>query len=233
MIRKTHPTDIVAKKAAGEAAAQFVEDGMLVGLGTGSTSTFFIAELGRRCREEGLQIKAVATSKQSAHQAEMLGIALEENQNVSSLDLTVDGADEIDPQKNMVKGGGGALFREKLLAKSSGEMIVIVDENKLVDRLGAFPLPVEFSSFVYRTTLARLENKGYQGLLRLNGDQSIYTTDNGNYIFDIKFESPILDPEKIQLELKSIEGVVETGLFLGMAGRVIIGYQSGHIKIQA
>lgn len=220
---------LIAKKAAGEVAAALIEDGMRVGIGTGSTAAFFIEALGKRCKE-GLKITAVATSHRSAKQAEQLGICTEDSSDIVQLDVTVDGADEIDPNKNMIKGGGGALLREKLLAISSTEMIVIVDETKLVEALGAHPLPVEIVPFGYRTTLQRLQQKGHQGLLRLNPDNTPFLTDNGNFIYDIQNPHPILDPEKEHEQLKSITGVVETGLFFHVAKRVVIGYQNGFAK---
>jgi ribose 5-phosphate isomerase A len=228
---KISPSVLIAKKAAGQAAANLIQDGMLVGLGTGSTASFMIEALGQRCRE-GLNIRAVATSQQSMQQAKQLGIPLEDDQHISSLDITIDGADEIDHHKNMIKGGGGALLREKLLAQSSHEMIVIVDENKLVDYLGAFPVPAEIASFAYQTTLCRLENQGYQFVLRLNRDGTIYLTDNGNYIVDIQFDKPILNPQAENERLRLITGVLETGFFFNVAKRVIVGYVDGFIKIQ-
>ncbi len=222
---------MIAKQAAGRAAIDLIQEGMLVGLGSGSTSSYFIEALGERCRK-GLHIKAIASSKQSRLLAEAVGIPLEDDDAISSLDLTIDGADEIDPQKNMIKGGGGALLREKLLAQGSQEMIVIIDENKLVDHLGHFPVPIEIASFVYRMTLLRIESLGYQGVLRLNPDKTIYVTDNGNYIVDIQFENPILDPQAEHNQLRLISGVLETGLFFGVAGRVIVGYNDGYVRIQ-
>ena len=223
---------LIAKKAAGKAAAELIEEGMLVGLGTGSTASFFIEALGKRCRE-GLKISAIATSQQSTRQAEQLGIPLKDPETITSLDVTVDGADEIDHHKNMIKGGGGALLREKILAQSSQEMIVIIDETKLVDHLGTHPLPVEIAQFIYRSTLQRLEAKGYQGVLRLKRDNMPYLTDNGNYIVDIQYSTPITDPIKEQEKLKSITGVIETGLFYQLAGRIVIGYEDGFVKVRA
>lgn len=221
---------LLAKKAAGQAAAELIQDGMLVGLGTGSTAAFFIEALSKRCRE-GLKISALATSQQSTLQAQHLGIPLEDPNTITSLDITVDGADEIDHHKNMIKGGGGALLREKLLARSSQEMIVIVDETKLVDHLGTHPLPVEIARFVYQSTLERLKAEGYHGVLRLTREEEPYLTDNDNYIFDIQYSKPILDPTKEQERLKSITGVIETGLFFHIAGRVLVGYLDGFTKI--
>lgn len=220
---------LIAKRHAGQAAAELIQDGMIVGLGTGSTATFFIEALGKKC-QNGLKILAVATSQQSALQAEHLGIPLQDPNITTFIDITVDGADEIDHQKNMIKGGGGALLREKLLAKASKEMVVVIDETKLVDHLGNHPLPIEIVPFVYRTTLRRLEEKGYQGMLRLSNLNQNFVTDNGNYIFDIHYSAPILDPQKEQERLKSIIGVVETGLFFQVAKRVIIGYEDGLTK---
>lgn len=225
----SHPT-FIAKKAAGRAAAELIQDGMLVGLGTGSTAAFFIEALGKRC-QEGLKISALATSQQSAHQALQLGIPLEDPRTIMSVDITVDGADEIDHHKNMIKGGGGALLREKLLAQASRELIVVIDETKLVDQLGTHPLPIEIAPFVYRSTLQRLEAQGYQGVLRLNRNEEPYLTDNGNYIADIQYAVPILNPMEEQERLKSITGVIETGLFFDLAGRVIIGYEDGFVKV--
>ncbi len=230
MAKTNQHSSITAKKAAGQAAAEMIKDGMLVGLGTGSTTAFFIEALGKRCHE-GLKISAVATSKQSAWQAEQLEIPLEDFEAITKLDITVDGADEIDPQKNMIKGGGGALLREKLLATASQEMIVVIDEKKLVNHLGFHPLPVEIARFVYRNTLARLEAEGYQGVLRLYSDQEPFVTDNGNYIVDIHYPTPITDPKQEQQRLKNITGVLETGLFFNLAGRVVIGYEDGRVKV--
>lgn len=230
-MNQDHSQIHLAKKAAGEAAAKLVENDMTIGLGTGSTAWFFIEALSRRCHE-GLKIQAVASSEQSMQQAMAAGIPLIDNQKMRSLDLTVDGADEIDINKNMIKGGGGALLREKILASSSQEMVVIVDENKLVKQLGAFPVPVEIASFGYRSTLDRLENQGYQGRIRLNKDNSIYLTDNGNYIADIRFQHSILNPQAEHVKLMEITGVLATGLFFGIAGRVIVGYPNGKVDIR-
>jgi ribose 5-phosphate isomerase A len=221
-----------AKQAAGHAAANLIQEGMLVGLGSGSTASYFIQSLGERCKK-GLKISAVATSYHSMREAQAAGIVLENDQAISVLDLTVDGADEIDNHKNMIKGGGGALLREKILAYSSREMIVIIDESKLVNHLGSFPVPIEIAPFAYRTTLLRLESKGYQGKLRLTRDNKIYLTDNGNYIFDIEFKHSILDPQIEHERLSCLIGVLETGLFFQVAGRVVIGYPDGCVKIRS
>lgn len=220
-----------AKKAAGEEAIKLVQNGMLIGLGTGTTTTFFIEALAKRC-QEGLNIKAVCSSQRSLDHANSLGIPLLDPRHLTSLDLTVDGADEIDHRKNMIKGGGGALLRERLLASSSKEFVVIVDETKLVDHLGTFPVPVEISAFVYQTTLNRLKEKGYVATLRLDKNKNIYLTDNGNYIVDIQFPQPILNPKKENRSLRLIPGVLDTGLFFHLTKQVIVGYLDGFVKIQ-
>lgn len=220
-----------AKKSAGYAAATFVKDGMIVGLGTGSTAVFFIEKLIERCRE-GLKVLAVATSARSESMARKGGISIIDINTISSIDLTVDGADEIDKEKRMIKGGGGALLREKIVASMSKEMIVVVDESKLVDRLGKFPLPVEIIPFAYTATIHRIEQLGYNGGLRLNSFGDVYLTENGNYIYDIHFKTLIHDSEKLHHQLREIVGVVESGLFIHLAGRVVIGYKDGHVEIR-
>lgn len=219
-----------AKKAAGMAAAECIQEGMLVGIGTGSTVAFFIEALAKRCRN-GLKISAIASSRQSARLAEQLGIPLLDDGSVSSVDLTVDGADEIDDQRQMIKGGGGALFREKLLAQASGEMIVIVDETKQVGQLGTRPLPVEIARFCYPSTLQRLSEAGYQGQLRMDSPHQPFLTDNEGYIVDLHYFSPINHARQEHERLKSLTGVMETGLFFDVAGRIIVGNEAGEVKI--
>lgn len=214
-----------AKRAAGYAAAEFIDNGMLVGLGTGSTTAYFIEALGKKCRE-GLRLSAVATSKASAELAVSLGIPLCEVTTPLAIDITVDGADEIDPAWNMIKGGGGALLREKLIAKASSKLVILADPSKLVDKLGKHPLPVEIVPFLYRNTIKALSEMGYKGKLR----PGPYLTDNGNYIFDIQFSGPIIDPQLEHKKIKSLSGVVETGLFFHLAKRVIIGYDNGSVR---
>lgn len=231
MINRDSSLINLAKKTAGEEAAKYVQDGMLVGLGTGSTVSYFIEALGRRC-QNGLHIQAVASSLASQEKALALGIPLKDEQLVAGLDLTVDGADEIDSHFNMIKGGGGALLREKLLAQASQEMIIIVDEAKIVQTLGKFPVAVEISPFLYQTTLKRLKQKGYDSRLRLNAHQTPYVTDNGHYLADLHFHQPIINPKEEHDRLRLITGVLETGLFFDVATRLIIGYGNGEVKIQ-
>lgn len=220
-----------AKKAAGYYAADLVQNGMIVGLGTGSTTTFFIEKLIERY-QAGLKIYAVASSERSEIQAKKGGIPILDINTLTGIDLTVDGADEIDPKKQMIKGGGGALLREKLIASMSDEMIVIVDESKLVDQLGKFPLPLEIIPFAHQAVIYHIEALGFKGKLRMN-EGEIYRTDNGNYIYDIQLQRLIDDPIKIDLQLRNIVGVLETGLFIHLAGRVVIGYGDGSVKIRS
>lgn len=221
-----------AKKAVGHKAADLVHDGMRVGIGTGSTVFYFIERLVQRCRE-GLKIQAVASSVQSMHLAHQGNIPLLDINTVIELDLTVDGADEIDPQKRMIKGGGGALVREKMLASISKEMIVIADESKRVQHLGKCKLPVEVIAFAPQAILHRIARLGYRGEFRAEKDGSFYVTDNGNYIIDIHFSQPRQNPEEDHEALIHVPGVVDTGFFFHLAGRVIIGFFDGQIVVQS
>lgn len=220
----------LAKENAGKKAAEFVCEGMRVGLGTGSTAAHFIKALGIRCAA-GLRIQAVATSIQSTQLASEYGIPLANPDSLFEFDITVDGADEIDPQFNMIKGGGGALLREKLLAQASREVIIIADASKLVTRLGKFPLPLEVIPFLYPSTFQKIRKLGYEGRLRITSDKSPFVTDNGNYICDLSINDPITHPHLLHEELKRISGVVETGLFFNLVKRVIVGYENGTINI--
>jgi ribose 5-phosphate isomerase A len=221
----------LAKRAAGKAAASLIQDGMRIGLGTGSTAAYFIESLVQRF-SQGLKISAVASSKESERQALAGGIPFCDINTITSLDVTVDGADEIDDQKCMIKGGGGALLREKIIASMSKEMIVIIDEHKLVKHLGKFPLPVEIVPFAPAAIIHNIQQKGFQGQMRHGLDGQTYYTDNGNLIFDIKCTTPLTEPESLYVLLKSIPGVVEVGIFCNLAGRVIIGYDSGQVEIK-
>lgn len=218
------------KKAAGDAAAKLIQDGMLVGLGSGSTSAYFIAALSQRCRD-GLKIEAIASSSASYQLAQNGGIPLVDPNTLTWLDMTVDGADAVDPQKRLVKGGGGALLREKILAKMSKEMVVIIDQSKLVPSLGEFPLPVEILPFAYKATIHHIEAMGLKGKLRQNEGGGQYITDNNNFIFDIFFNGALQAPERLEKDLTAIPGVIETGLFINIAGRVIIGMDDGTINV--
>lgn len=219
----------IAKKAAAIAALAYVKQNMIIGLGTGSTAFFFIEALAKKC-QEGLIIQAVASSDNSYRLAQSLNIPLIDVSKVDQVDLTVDGADEIDLQLNMIKGGGGALLREKLLAKSSKQMIAIVDNSKVVKRIGAFPVALEIVPFLYRHTISHLKQMNYAGTMRLNGEKQLFKTDNGNFIFDIHYAHPIENLEKEDKTLKAVTGVVETGFFYNIASLGIIGKSDGTIE---
>lgn len=221
--------DTIAKEAAGKAAAELVEDGMLVGLGTGSTAAYFIKHLGIRCRN-GLAINAVATSLMTSELAAKNGIPLIDIDSIARLDITVDGADEFDSRLRLIKGGGGALFREKIVAFMSHQMIVIADISKKVKHFGSFPLPVEIGRFAYAATLHHLKELGFEASLRASKEGGLYVTDNGNMIVDIKLKNPCMNPEKEDKKIKSIPGVIETGFFFDLADRVLIGFPDGHIE---
>ncbi len=220
----------VAKKAAAEEAITLIHDGMKVGLGTGTTTHFFIEKLIERCRE-GLRIKVIASSDRSRRQAEQGGIPLLDSQTIHTLDLYIDSADEIDPQKRMIKGGGGALLREKIVASMSREMVVIIDESKLSAQLGNHPLPIEVIPFAIGSTLHKLDLLGYQGSLRQGPDHSPFITENHNFIYDIQLDPNRSHPELDHQQILSIPGVVETGFFFNMAGRIVIGYNDGRVVI--
>lgn len=216
------------KKLAAEKAVEWLEDGMIVGLGTGSTAYWAIKRIAERVRE-GLDIKAVASSVRSERLAAEWGIPLIGIEEIDRIDVTVDGADEIGPEFHLIKGGGGALLREKVLASSSGKLLIVADESKRVETLGRFPLPVEIVPFATRLTLNRLKELGCEPAIRLDGEQP-YRTDNGNYIADCRFGS-IADPERLTVLLNQIPGVVENGLFVRMTSAVFIGHRDGTVEV--
>ena len=213
------------KEQVGIKAAEFVTDGMIVGLGTGSTAYYFVAELGRRIKEEGLKITAVTTSSVTYEQAEGLGIPLKAIDDVEVVDLTVDGADEVDPALNGIKGGGGALLMEKIVATNSKDCIWIVDESKQVEMLGAFKLPVEVVQYGAENLFRHFEKKGYSPAYREKDGQR-FVTDQGNFIIDLDLKV-IPDAEALAEELDRTVGVVDHGLFLGMVSKVIVGTPEG------
>lgn len=219
---------INVKQLAAEKAVEYVKDGMKVGLGTGSTAYWAIRKLGERV-SEGLKITAVATSRASEEQARELGIPLVAFGDIDRLDLTIDGADELDSRLQLIKGGGGALLREKIVASNSTRMIVIADESKVVSTLGKFPLPVEIVPFAWEWTVAELAKLGCKPELRLNGEE-LFKTDNGNYIADCRFEVIESAPE-LALAIQSIPGVVDHGLFIGIASMAVVAKQDGSIEI--
>ena len=210
------------KKACGYRAADMIENSMKVGIGTGSTVFFFIERLLQRCNE-GLKIEAAFSSNRSQELATHPNI--HHIDSFTNLDITVDGADEIDPKHNMIKGGGGALFREKVLASSSTKMCVIVDETKCVQALGKFKLPVEISSFAHDATITKIKMPGE---IRTQ-DGKPYLTDNNNYIYDIHLSEPLTDPKPLHAKLIDTIGVLETGLFFNLPTTLIVGKSDGTI----
>ncbi|MDR0268410.1 ribose-5-phosphate isomerase RpiA [Paenibacillus sp.] len=216
------------KQLAAEKAVEYVKDGMCIGLGTGSTAYWAIRKIGERVRE-GLTVQAVATSKASEKLAREQGIPLVPFDRLNRLDLTIDGADELDRGLHLIKGGGGALLREKIVAFHSKEMIVIADESKLVDKLGSFPLPVEIVPFANEWTMATLAEMGAKPMLRTE-DEHIFVTDNGNYIADCRF-GIIDNPAELQRKLLALPGVVDNGLFIGLAARAVIGHSDGKVTV--
>ena len=216
------------KKNVADAAVQLVEEGMLVGLGSGSTASYAIESLGRKVRE-GLHVRAIAASLSSETLARRNGISLIEPTEADVIDLALDGADEVDTRGNLIKGGGGSLLREKIIAYSSNNFHVMVDESKVVNRLGKFPLAVEIVPFAIALTLKLIRNIPCEPMIRQR-DGKAFVTDNGNLIADCRFEE-IADPASLDVKLKMIPGVVETGLFWASAvTSIFVGYRNGSVK---
>ena len=224
------------KQRAAAAALAYVEPGMKLGLGTGSTATRFVDLLGAKVAE-GLKILCVPTSEATRNQASSLGVPLTTLEAEPELDLVVDGADEVDGELRLIKGGGGALLREKIVAASAGRMIVIVDASKKVARLGAFPLPVEVAPFGVGSTQRRLERVcarlGLAGEIKLRRREGeTFVTDGGHLILDCAFGA-IADAERLAAELAALPGVVEHGLFLGLASLALIAGPAGVETLRA
>lgn len=216
------------KKMAGDKAAEYVKDGMVVGLGTGSTAYHMVNAIGERVKN-GLKIQAIPTSKVTEAQARELGIPLLTIDEVDHVDLDIDGVDEIDPQFNAIKGGGGALYREKVVATLAKEVIWIMDESKLVDHIGAFHLPVEIAQYGSKQAMARMEEYGWNPVLRVR-DGKTFVTDNGNYIADLHLGAGF-DIADVREKLGTIVGVLEHGLFLNMCKRMIVGTSSEGVRV--
>jgi ribose 5-phosphate isomerase A len=224
MTETLSPTDMKKKRAA-EHAVSLIEKGMKVGLGTGSTAKFAVEALGRRVRDEGLKVHGVPTSEATRKLAQEQGVPLLSFDDVERLDLCFDGADEADPNLNLTKGGGGALLREKVVAYASERFYCVVDDGKLVDKLHAFPLPVEIIPFAHKVVERALVRLGMQPTLRQR-DGKTYVTDNGLWILDCKTQ-PLDDPPALARALSSIPGVAEHGLFCGMVHALIAGTDTG------
>ncbi|XP_031397419.1 probable ribose-5-phosphate isomerase 3, chloroplastic [Punica granatum] len=222
------------KKLAADKAVEYVRSGMVLGLGTGSTAAFVVAKLGELLKSGQLtDIVGVPTSKRTEEQARGLGIPLSVLDDHPKLDLAIDGADEVDPNLDLVKGRGGALLREKMVEAASDKFVVVVDDTKLVDGLGGsgLAMPVEVVQFCWKYNLVRLQElfkeEGCEAKLRLNDSGKPYVTDNSNYIVDLYFKTPIKDGPAAGKEISAFEGVVEHGLFLDMTTAVIIAGKSG------
>ncbi len=221
------------KAVAGRRAAELVQDGMTLGLGTGSTVFHTLVRLGERIRAEGLRVRGVPTSIDTERKARELGIPLATLDEVDTIDLTIDGADEIDGRFDMVKGGGGALLREKVVASISRREAIVVGPDKVVERLGTtFKLPVEVVPFARALVARRIARLGCEPILRRSKDGGDYRTDNGNEILDCRFPSGIADARALELELDAIPGVVESGLFIGLAHVLVIGHPDGRAEVR-
>ncbi|PYG27787.1 ribose-5-phosphate isomerase RpiA [Pelagimonas varians] len=224
-----------AKFVAAKRASDFVEDGMRVGLGTGSTAAWLVRCLGERVRDNGLKIRGVPTSTRTAELAREVGIEVISLDEARWLDLTIDGADEFDADLALIKGGGGALLQEKIVATASDQMIVIADAAKEVEHLGAFPLPIEVIPFGWQTTQALVEETlvsmdvmGRQATLRMNGEAP-FVTDEGNHILDLHL-GRIGNARQLAMVMNQIPGVVENGLFIDICDKVVIGFGDGRVE---
>lgn len=218
-----------AKQAAAYKAVEAVQSGMTVGLGTGTTTYFAVEKLGTLVRN-GLQLKAVCSSVATEELARAAGIALIPFSAVAGIDLYIDGADEVDARLNLIKGGGGALVREKIIAFNSKAFIVIVDNAKRVAKLGRFPLPVEVVPFAVELTIKNLEKLGAKVVLRQK-EKETFISDNGNFIVDLHLGA-IEDPVTLNTSINAIPGVVESGLFDGrLVRRLVVGFEDGRVEI--
>jgi ribose 5-phosphate isomerase A len=218
------------KEIAAKKAVDYIEDGMILGLGTGSTVKYALKEIARRV-EEGLSIKGIPTSQKTRKIATRYNIPLTTLSGQPEIDLTIDGADEVDQNLNLIKGGGGALTREKIIAYNSKRVIIIVDDSKVVKSLGIdFPLPVEVIKYEWQATKKALEKFDCEITFRKIMDES-YITDNGNFILDCEFER-IANPEQLENDINMIPGVVENGLFIGLVDQVIVGGKQGIMTLE-
>lgn len=236
MTEELSPID-KAKFVAAKRAVEYIEDGMRVGLGTGSTAAWMVRCLGEMVREDGLKIKGVPTSTRTADLARQVGIEVISLDEAKWLDVTIDGTDEYDGNLNLIKGGGGALLQEKIVATASDMMVVIADISKRVETLGAFPLPIEVIPFGWQTTKALVEETlvsmdvlGSNVTQRMNGETP-FITDEGNYILDLHLNR-IGNPRQFSLVINQIPGVVENGLFIDICDAVVIGYGDGKVEVR-
>jgi len=218
------------KEAAARASLRFVRDGQVVGLGTGSTAAYFIQLLGEAVKN-GLRVRGIPTSVRSREQAASLGIPLTTLDECQEIDVTVDGADEVDAELRLIKGGGGALLREKIVASATKQLVIVADATKRVPVLGRFPLPVEVIKFAQAVVMKKIEALGAKVALRLATDGKAYLTDENNHILDCRF-GEIPDADGLARELSDMPGVVEHGLFIGMAGVVLVATGSKIVELR-
>ena len=222
---------MLPKEVAGRRAAEYIETGMVVGLGTGSTAEFAIRAIGERVAA-GLEVKAIPTSEASAQLAGELGITLTTLEDDPAVDLTIDGADEVDPDLDLIKGLGGALLREKIVASATARQVIIIDPSKLVKKLGTQArLPIEVVPFSWSLVCSRLSERGIEPTLRMQQAEQPFVTDNGNYIIDGRFPEGIDDAQATDIWLNTLPGVVENGLFVAMTHLVIIGEADGTSRV--
>ena len=222
---------MLPKEVAGRRAAEYIETGMVVGLGTGSTAEFAIRAIGERVAA-GLEVKAIPTSEASAQLAGELGITLTTLEDDPAVYLTIDGADEVDPDLDLIKGLGGALLREKIVAAATARQVIIIDPSKLVKKLGTqAPLPIEVVPFSWSLVCSRLSERGIEPTLRMLQAEQPFVTDNGNYIIDGRFPEGIDDAQATDVWLNTLPGVVENGLFVAMTHLVVIGEADGTYRV--
>lgn len=213
------------KRMAAEAAVEYIEDGQTVGLGTGSTMSYVIKALGRKV-QEGLDIRCLGSSVKTEMLADQNGLKLLSSYDIESIDIAIDGADQITSKFQMIKGGGGALHREKVILLSSKQNIIVVDESKMVPKFGGFPLPIEVTQFSCPIVYSFLESQGFDPSIRAGENQSLFITDNANNIIDCSI-TDIDNPADLEINIKSLSGVVEVGLFLDLVDMVIVGGKEG------
>lgn len=220
---------IQLKQKAAEKAITYVKSGMTVGLGTGSTAYWAIQFLGEKVKQ-GLDIQCIATSQQSDDLARSLGIPMTRFADISTIDITIDGADETTCTRQLIKGGGAALLREKIVAAATDFYIIIVDEQKVVDKLGKFKIPIEVVPFGYESTIRKIQQLGAKACVRLTKEGNVLVTDNHNYIVDADF-GLIDDVDILHKNINEIVGVVENGLFINMASIVVVAHADGTIEV--
>ncbi len=221
------------KEAAGRESVKFIKSGQVVGLGTGSTVEWFLVALAERIQKEGLEVRGVPTSTATAERAKDLGIPISSLEQDPVLDVTVDGADEVDPAFRLIKGGGGALLREKIVANSAQKVVIVIGAGKKVETLGStFLLPVEVIPFGHQVTELQIADIGCQPFLRTLENGEAFITDNGNYIFDCQFDGGIENPEEAHSLLSQLPGVAENGIFLDLCDVVVEGLEGGETVVE-